>query len=86
MSKSTFTRKEVIDILAAFHLDWMGGRYSREMLEWRDNWINTNVPNKKNSKVHDKNSYCKCEGGAVGRTVTADFKHQVCDTCGKFGN
>ena len=29
-------------------------------------------------------SFCKCKGGAVGRTVTADFKHQICEKCGKL--
>lgn len=30
--------------------------------------------------VNDK---CKCKNGATGRRVTADFKYQICDTCGK---
>ena len=29
-------------------------------------------------------SFCKCKGGAVGRTVTADFEHQICDKCGNI--
>ncbi len=31
-------------------------------------------------------SACKCKGGAVGRTVTADFEHQICDRCGNIAN
>ena len=31
-------------------------------------------------------SVCKCKGGAVGRTVTADFEHQICDRCGNIAN
>ena len=31
-------------------------------------------------------SVCKCKGGAVGRTVTADFEQQICDRCGKIEN
>ena len=31
-------------------------------------------------------SVCKCKGGAVGRTVTADFEHQICDKCGNIAN
>jgi len=31
-------------------------------------------------------SVCKCKGGAVGRTVTADLKHQICDRCGNIAN
>jgi hypothetical protein len=29
-------------------------------------------------------SVCKCKGGAVGRTVTSDFEHQICDRCGNI--
>ena len=29
-------------------------------------------------------SFCKCKGGAKGRTVTADFEHQICEQCGKI--
>jgi hypothetical protein len=29
-------------------------------------------------------SFCKCKGGAFGRTVTADFEHQICDKCGNI--
>ena len=29
---------------------------------------------------------CKCKGGAVGRTVTADFEHQICDRCGNIAS
>lgn len=29
---------------------------------------------------------CRCKGGPVGRTVTADFEHQICDKCGKIAN
>jgi hypothetical protein len=81
-----FTKEEVIIILKAFHIDSVKGQYNKDLLAWCNNWIDNNIPNRTNSEVHDKNSYCKCKGGAVGRTVTADFKHQVCDTCGKFGN
>jgi hypothetical protein len=35
------------------------------------------------SSVVVKNDFCKCKGGAVGRTVTEDFEHQVCEQCGK---
>ena len=31
-----------------------------------------------------KQSVCKCKGGAVGRTVTSDFEHQICDRCGNI--
>ena len=31
-------------------------------------------------------SVCDCKGGAVGRTVTADFEHQICDRCGNLAN
>lgn len=29
-------------------------------------------------------SFCNCKGGAKGRTVTADFEHQICEQCGKI--
>ena len=29
-------------------------------------------------------SFCDCKGGATGRTVTEDFEHQICDTCGRI--
>lgn len=29
---------------------------------------------------------CRCKGGPVGRTLTADFEHQICDKCGKIAN
>ena len=29
-------------------------------------------------------SFCKCKGGPKGRTVTADFEHQICEQCGKI--
>ena len=29
---------------------------------------------------------CRCKGGPMSRSVTADFKHQVCDKCGKIAN
>lgn len=30
--------------------------------------------------------YCQCLGGANGRSVTEDFEHQICDSCGKWAN
>lgn len=30
------------------------------------------------------NSFCKCKGGAKGRTMTQDFEHQICEECGKL--
>lgn len=29
-----------------------------------------------------EDDYCECKEGPRGRTVTADFEHQVCDRCG----
>ena len=29
-------------------------------------------------------TYCKCKGGAKGRTVTEDFEHQICEQCGNI--
>lgn len=28
--------------------------------------------------------YCECQEGPRGRTVTADFEHQICDRCGNI--
>lgn len=40
------------------------------------------IPDVSNSEA----AVCKCKGGPTGRTVTADFEHQICDTCGKIAN
>ena len=29
-------------------------------------------------------SFCNCNGGAKGRTVSADFENQICEQCGKI--
>lgn len=36
------------------------------------------------SKNNSIQSFCKCINGPTGRTVTEDFEHQICDTCGKI--
>jgi len=48
-----------------------------EYYEWRVNKLN---------KSDVISSVCKCKGGAVGRNVTADFEHQICDKCGNIAN
>ena len=49
-----------------------------EYIKWLENKL---------SKLHQPtviSTFCKCKGGAVGRTVTADFEHQICDRCGNI--
>jgi hypothetical protein len=51
------------------------GKYSDDYVMWLEN----EVLALRQSLVIS--SFCKCKGGAVGRTVTADFEHQICDRC-----
>ena len=30
------------------------------------------------------NTFCKCKGGPIGRSVTEDFEYQICEGCGKI--
>ena len=45
MVKKKYTLDEVIVFIKAFHLDTQEGRYSKELLEWCNQWIENNVKN-----------------------------------------
>ena len=64
---------------------WMNGD-KRDYSEFVNNYTSSNSlalgkqePLTKN-KQHEE--FCKCKEGPTGRSVTADFEHQICDTCG----
>jgi len=40
-----YTLNEVITIIKAFHLDTQEGRYSKELLDWCNKWIEDNIKN-----------------------------------------
>lgn len=42
-SDRRYTEREVIQFVRAFHLDTVQGRYSRELLDWCDKWVDENV-------------------------------------------
>ncbi len=45
MEDRTYTLDEVITIIKAFHLDTQEGKYSKELLEWCNQWIENNIKN-----------------------------------------
>lgn len=45
MEDRTYTLDEVIMFIKAFHLDIQEGRYSKELLEWCNQWIENNIKN-----------------------------------------
>ena len=52
MKQKTFTTEEVIVLLKAFHLDSVEGRYTKELLDWCNNWIDSNVKMKLDEQEH----------------------------------
>jgi len=56
MEEKTFTAEEVIVLLKAFHLDTVEGRYSKELLDWCNNWINYNIKETIDFETYIKNS------------------------------
>ena len=56
MEEKKFTTEEVITLLKAFHLDSVKGRYSKELLEWCNNWIDYNIKEKIDFETYMKNS------------------------------
>lgn len=53
------------------------------MVEIREHLIQMRqIENRHSRKMKTRQTRCKCKGGATGRTVTADFEYQICDTCG----
>jgi hypothetical protein len=43
MKDRTYTLDEVITLIKAFHLDTQEGRYSKELLDWCNKWIEDNI-------------------------------------------
>jgi hypothetical protein len=43
MEDRTYTLDEVITLIKAFHLDTQEGKYSKELLEWCNQWIEDNM-------------------------------------------
>jgi hypothetical protein len=41
--KYNFKRDEVVTILKAFHLDSAEGKYTKDMLDWCNEWIDKNL-------------------------------------------
>ena len=56
MKEKNFTTEEVIVLLKAFHLDSVEGRYSKELLDWCNNWINYNIKETIDFETYMKNS------------------------------
>jgi hypothetical protein len=44
-AKRTYTLDEVITLIKAFHLDTQEGKYSKELLDWCNKWIEDNIKN-----------------------------------------
>lgn len=43
MEDRTYTLDEVITLIKAFHLDTQEGKYSKELLDWCNKWIEDNI-------------------------------------------
>jgi hypothetical protein len=43
MENRTYTLDEVITLIKAFHLDTQEGKYSKELLDWCNKWIEDNI-------------------------------------------
>ena len=56
MGKKKFTTEELITNLRAFHLDSVDGCYSKELLDWCNNWIDYNVKEIIDFETYMKNS------------------------------
>lgn len=56
------------------------GKYSDDYVMWLENEV---LALRQPLVI---SSVCKCKGSAVGRTVTFDFEHQICDRCGNIAN
>jgi hypothetical protein len=56
MEEKNFTTEEVIVLLKAFHLDSVDGKYSKELLDWCNNWIDYNIKKKIDFETYMKNS------------------------------
>ena len=56
MKEKIFTIEEVIVLLKAFHLDSVNGQYSKELLDWCNNWIDYNVKEKISFDTYIKNT------------------------------
>lgn len=41
----TYTLDEVIKLIKAFHLDTQEGKYSKELLDWCNKWIEDSIKN-----------------------------------------
>lgn len=68
---------EIDELLAHFE-DFTHGKDGKDITKMRGKIAMTLRQCNVNEQV------CKCKGGAVGRTVTADFEHQICDRCGNI--
>lgn len=56
MEEKRFTVEEVIFLLKVFHLDSVDGKYSKELLDWFNNWINYNIKETIDFETYMKNS------------------------------
>lgn len=45
MGEKKYTLDEVITFIKAFHLDVKEGQYSKELLDWCNQWIENNIKN-----------------------------------------
>ena len=45
-------------------------------------FTNENLTKIEEVRNADKEETCKCKDGPTGRTVTSDYKYQICNTCG----
>lgn len=56
MKEKTFTTEQVIVLLKSFHLDSVEGKYSKELLDWCNNWVNYNIKETIEFETYMKNS------------------------------
>ena len=84
MEEKSFTQEEVIVLLKAFHLDSVKGKYSKDLLEWCNNWISYNI-----KETIDFDTYIKKSYPIVGitnkgsRGFIFDESRGCCDECGE---